>query len=425
MKKIFKKTIATLLATTTMAVGISNLNLSALSENAIDYTSYQFATDFLSEYYNAIDQYETYNFKNYVDSTNMLTYINEKVKSKQYKSVVYGLDDMQNYELTFSLKSEESLDDDIKLTILVEAEFNYKDSKINSAYGEVNQLIISDNDGYHIEDWYIASDFYDAQIRGDMLNIKNPNYWDATAKQCESTELLQEELNNNIKQFYDDLKIQSELSADISSYVTNKPNASVSSRKSLYSLNRSNMVTWANTNCSKDDPSSGNTSQVSSYYDFSSISGSYDCTNFVSHALLAGGAVVYDTGNTGISSTGWYFRNISNRSSSWSGVANLYNFLTTNTTKGPTGSYLAYSSIYAPSGNFPYQAGDILQFHNGSIWRHSTLITGYTNISGSSTTLEAIVTGRSSDGSYNKNQKQSTIYTGYDRRVIKMAGYYN
>lgn len=56
---------------------------------------------------------------------------------------------------------------------------------------------------------------------------------------------------------------------------------------------------------------------------------------------VSASVTIYDTGNSGISSTGWYFRSINNRSSSWSGVVNLYSFLTTNTTnttKGPAGS---------------------------------------------------------------------------------------
>ena len=51
-------------------------------------------------------------------------------------------------------------------------------------------------------------------------------------------------------------------------------------------------------------------------------------------------------------------------------------------------------------------------------------LTGYIAVSGSSTTLEAIVTGRTSGSSYNKNQRQSTIYAGQNRRIIKMSGYY-
>lgn len=402
------------------------LSVSAINQESLSSTPYQFATKFLSEYYNAIDQYDSFNFSDYIDLNNLLTYVNNKVESKRYKSVVYGTDDMQNYKLSFTLKNSEIINDYIKLTISAETKFNYKNANLNSGYSQINQIIISNDNDYKIVDWYISSDSYDMQLRGDMLNISNCDYWNINTRILTNINQKQQNLNNKIKQYYDDLKVQSKWTEDNSVYSDNAATLSTltSTRSTLYSLNRSNMVTWANNNCSENNPSSGNSNQVSSYYDFSSIPYNYDCTNFVSHALLAGGAVVYDTGNSGISSTGWYFRDINNRSSSWSGVSNLYNFLTSNTTKGPAGSYLAYSSIYAPSGNFPYQSGDILQFHNGSIWRHSTLITGYTYLSGSSTTLEAIVTGRSCDGQCNYNQRQSEIYPGCNRRVIKMAGYY-
>lgn len=160
-------------------------------------------------------------------------------------------------------------------------------------------------------------------------------------------------------------------------------------------------------------------------YDFSQISGNYDCTNFVSHAILAGGSILYDTGNSGISSTGWYFKNINNRSSSWSGVANLCNFLTSNTTKGPVGTKKAYSNIYVTGGDpYPYEPGEILQFHNGSIWRHSTIIVGYRGVSGAATLSEAVVTGRTSSTQCNNQVRQSSIYPGESRRVIVLRGYY-
>lgn len=66
-----------------------------------------------------------------------------------------------------------------------------------------------------------------------------------------------------------------------------------------------------------------------------------------------------------------------------------------------------------------------MQFHNGSIWRHSAVITSYVYLNGSSTTLEAAVTYRSSYTSYAKNKRQSEVYAGYNRRVLKLNGYYS
>lgn len=58
---------------------------------------------------------------------------------------------------------------------------------------------------------------------------------------------------------------------------------------------------WARHNYDKSSPTSSTLSV--SYYDFSQISGTFDCTNFASHALLAGGAVMHDYGNCGIQGT--------------------------------------------------------------------------------------------------------------------------
>ena len=68
--------------------------------------------------------------------------------------------------------------------------------------------------------------------------------------------------------------------------------------------------------------------------------------------------------------------------------------------------------------------GDLIQFHNGSEWIHSGVITSYIYLYGSSTTLEAGVTSRSSYNSYTLNKRQSEIYAGNSRRILRLDGYY-
>jgi len=94
----------------------------------------------------------------------------------------------------------------------------------------------------------------------------------------------------------------------------------------------------------------------------------------------------------------------------------FHTFLTTNKTKGPYGASNPYSTVIGSFSN-----GDILQFHNGSIWRHSTIITGYYNMDGR---RGALVTGRTSPGVYNNNQKAAEIYAPYAKRTINLLGYY-
>lgn len=60
-----------------------------------------------------------------------------------------------------------------------------------------------------------------------------------------------------------------------------------------------------------------------SYYNFDNVGG--DCTSFASQCIYAGAGVMnYEK------ITGWYYKNGNDKSSSWSGVEFLYNFLTTN-----------------------------------------------------------------------------------------------
>ena len=56
----------------------------------------------------------------------------------------------------------------------------------------------------------------------------------------------------------------------------------------LDDLDTNAMSSYAYDNASKVSPSSGD--GITPYYDFSLITGNYDCTNFISHCLLAGGA---------------------------------------------------------------------------------------------------------------------------------------
>ena len=66
------------------------------------------------------------------------------------------------------------------------------------------------------------------------------------------------------------------------------------------------------------------------YYNFDGIGG--DCTNFASQCVFAGAGVMnYQP------VSGWYYRSLSSRSPSWSGVPYFYNFMTTNKGQGPYG----------------------------------------------------------------------------------------
>lgn len=81
------------------------------------------------------------------------------------------------------------------------------------------------------------------------------------------------------------------------------------------------------------------------YYDFSDIGG--DCTNFASQCLYAGSGVMNFT-----PTYGWYYISLNDRAPAWTGVDELYRFLTTNRGAGPRAVVTDLSQI---------RDGDIIQ----------------------------------------------------------------
>ena len=74
------------------------------------------------------------------------------------------------------------------------------------------------------------------------------------------------------------------------------------------------------------------------FYNFSDIGG--DCTNFASQCLFAGGLPMNFT-----PILGWYYLNVNNRSPSWTGVNELYEFLINNDGVGPRAVEVDLSEI--------------------------------------------------------------------------------
>ena len=385
-------------------------------------TTFTIAKGFLMQYYYAINLgIDGNDQRSFLDTSQidseLARYLKEKIKTEQYVvSTANG--EKENYKLDFTILDFEITNGKIFLSITTEATYNYLGLKIESGFGEITNMVFEKTDcGYVLIDWYTPYGYYDGYVRGylekDVLlaTFSKTRYMEYA--------VIQEELREKIVNCFTNLYNEDDYVIEIEAAERNTP-----TRATLYALNKPNIVTYARDNI-KAYPSSGN--GVVTYFDFSSIPGNYDCTNFVSHALLAGGAVVYDTNNSGISPTGWYFRDISNRSSSWSGVPNLYSFLVNNYVQGPAGTHVAYTTFNWYLSNHPYAVGDILQFYQSGLyndWRHSTIITEFYETS-QPNVVGALVTGRTAIGQYNNNDKAELLFPGDDKRVIKLSGYYN
>lgn len=96
------------------------------------------------------------------------------------------------------------------------------------------------------------------------------------------------------------------------------------------------------------------------YFDFSDIGG--DCTNFASQCIYAGAGVMNYT-----PIFGWYYISLNDRAPAWTGVDELYRFLTTNRGPGPRAIVTGLKEI---------RPGDIiqLQFSPKERFDHSPVV---------------------------------------------------
>lgn len=134
--------------------------------------------------------------------------------------------------------------------------------------------------------------------------------------------------------------------------------------------------------------------------DFSNIGG--DCTNYVSQVLNAGGAPLDPSGNYK-----WYYYTMGNRSSSWSGVNELRNYLIGNTYTGPEGSY--YSGYLEN-----LKIGDLIQLRRaGQNHYYHTLVL-------CSPGKDPIMTSHSG----NRKQRLS-LWSGYAGSIKIKTGYFD
>ena len=139
------------------------------------------------------------------------------------------------------------------------------------------------------------------------------------------------------------------------------------------------------------------------FTDFTNYGG--DCTNYASQVLNSSSTPQYSSSSSGIQGTSyWYYRSSSNRSSSWTGVEELREFLLNNTEKGPSGKTVTTFGAL--------ESGDIIQLHNGSKFYHTVVV--YTQGG------DPWVTAHTSPYS----GRYSTRYGGIDYSRVHISGYY-
>lgn len=368
---------------------------------------------FLEEYYNSINTQTTTDLPKYDIETDIAEYLDCKRK------IMVDRLERSNCNVTYSdvnveCDDYESSNDEVTViyNVLVQRKYEGSD-EIAESMRQVRLNFKDDNATAEIADCFEYSEF-------DMNVFKKQNE-DVTLVSIEDNNLYEhyhinygKEANNILnemkeqeKKFYDKCdktsnNYKKKLLKSSNNTLSSLSNKNEVTLLSISSSARSKIVTYAKNNCSKITPSSGN-SIYASYYDFNQLSGAYDCTNFASHCMLAGGAKE--------NSSLWYYNSFSDRTASWSGVNQFYNFIISNSGNGPQAEErsLAYG---CPLSYINWSNGDIIQLQYPDYgypgFGHTTIITGSYSANSYSNTPR--VTSRTGANWYTKNEVLTVQY---------------
>lgn len=141
--------------------------------------AYEFATAFLDEYYYSAYLFSEHDFSQFIDSPELLNFVNGKVEHMNFYIDAVGPNYVKDYRIEYTLKDAEDISGYIKLTI---NHVEYIQNKYSDSYGESYeqcQMIIEETEtGYVIRDWYTSFYGIDREVRGgEDLIIDDPNYW--------------------------------------------------------------------------------------------------------------------------------------------------------------------------------------------------------------------------------------------------------
>ncbi len=411
-KRLFSIFMISLLLITNLTVNTAFAQDKEMTSSALFNKCMETGKNFVFDYYYAIDMKKDININKYVKDTDLIQYLDLKHNIMKNRKVRSNCN-VSNFSVDASCYDYELSDNKVVITYNVRVKHQYTGCNEMSESGRRVKLGFENVNGLIcVTDYFEFTDFDKSVSLGQSKmnktsrsisenSTENSSYKLDFGK--ESIKLLKDTLAKE-NEFYDKLDSTAEL------YKV-REEAKIAGKSSVYASNsinllsvsstaRSNMVTYALANCTKDSPSSGNSSYAP-YYDFYNIA--YDCTNFASHCLLAGGAVE--------NHNNWYYDSLSARSSSWSGVNQFYDFIVANTGTGPKaeGKSLAYA---CPAQYVNWENGDFIQLqeaeYNYPGFGHTTMVTGsypqnqYCTI--------PMVTSRTGDDWYTKNEILTVEY---------------
>lgn len=396
MKKIVSSFLIIMLFLVT-SIGINaNTQSNDISASTLFDKCIKKGNDFLYDYYHKINMKEDIDASKHINDIKLLQYIELKHTIMKNRLVRQNIE-VSHSSIDVSYYNHNISDNKIEIIYNVLIKRQYKGcDEVAESMRQVKLEFANVNGFVNITDYFEFTHFdlnvlsiqknYDSQ---NSLSINPRNKSTYNFEFNDNLIEILEHISTKETEFFDRLESTSHIKT------------SEIERTSVSSTARQNMVSYALNNCSRNNPDSGNI-LYAPYYDFSDISGAYDCTNFTSHCLLAGGTS---------ESPNWYFNSLSSRTPSWSGVNQFYEFIVNNTGIGPQAEErtLAYSCPYSYTN---WKTGDIIQIKYSGYgypdYGHNTIITG--SYSPSTYSYTPRITSRTSKNSYNRNEILTVEY---------------
>lgn len=268
---------------------------------------FEFAKDVIEKYHRNKDIFEENSFPDNI-SENALKLFNTKIKLGHILRK-YGDEGMNDYQIEIlpsRLSEWREDEDEIFLMVQVIRSWRYNGLDTRSAISDVQEVTLRKDQGGLV--FFSSYDFLVPDIMlGPVDEIFKSGIAESRNFDAEVEKYISDFEESRIKRYLEQKEFHKEF------VEKDKFEGFVEVQNLDRYLNRDAIKTWVRNNYNKNEPESS-TSTVP-YYDFSEIPGNFDRTNFVSHALLAGGASMHDDG--GVGTDQWYYRNLSNRSSSW------------------------------------------------------------------------------------------------------------
>lgn len=373
-KKHFFMKLVTSLCVSSMIISSGSLQTFAISQNSDkDLSIKETVENFFEDYENLYDKgvidssiYSDY----FVSDNNFNTKLNtEIIDTMLYRRIVIkqeypgNLSEL-NKKLSFNYNSIEVNANVADVDVAVTKTFNYESyPDVESATKDYYSISLKkEEDSWKIvEIENFVDDIMKVQLDDSNVNLES----------IESIKTYRNGILNNVQSYF----------SDTSSSVL-ESTATSSTRSTTY--NGSGAATYALNHALNYN---------NNYADFNGYGG--DCANFVSQCIFEGGDLPMHYGSA-YTNTCWYYTNSTNRSSSWTGVEELYDYIFGSTSK-INASHSNWSSV---------GTGDIIQLVSGGEGYHSLIITGI---------------------AYSSSGKSDLLVCAHtnDRRHVSLASYYS